>query len=104
MSATPKADAMRKPAPGKCLALSVAQALAEDPALEAVTVDHARHTISVATLGKTDVPKLTERISATIQQAEGSVVSGRTRAVSVLRACPKRGASQEIGRCSVGVP
>jgi Cd2+/Zn2+-exporting ATPase len=72
MSVTPKADALRKPDSGKCLARSVAQALAEDPTLEAVTVDQAHHTISVATLGKTDVPKLTERISATIQRAQES--------------------------------
>ena len=70
MSVTPKPDALRKPDPGKCLARSVAEALAEDPTLEAVTVDQAHHTISVATLGKTDVPKLTERISATVQHAQ----------------------------------
>src|ERR1019366_7980231 len=70
MSATPKADTPRRPDSGKCLARSVAQALAEDPTLEAVTVDQAHHTISVATLGQTDVPKLTERISATIQRAQ----------------------------------
>ena len=70
MSVTPKPDALRKPDPGKCLARSVAEALAEDPTLEAVTVDQAHQTISVATLGKTDVPKLTERISATVQQAQ----------------------------------
>ena len=70
MSVIPKPDTARRPDPGKCLARSVAQALAEDPTLEAVTVDQARHTISVATLGKTDVPRLTERISATIQQAQ----------------------------------
>jgi Cd2+/Zn2+-exporting ATPase len=63
---------LRKPDVGKCLARSVAQALAEDPTLEAVTVDQAHHTISVATLGKTDVPKLTERISATIQHAQAA--------------------------------
>src|SRR5664279_4916800 len=72
MGAIAKPDATRKPDPGKCLARSVAQALAEDPTLEAVTVDQARHTISVATLGQTDVPKLTERISATIQRAQES--------------------------------
>jgi Cd2+/Zn2+-exporting ATPase len=72
MSPTPKAEALRKTDPGKCLARSVAQALTEDPTLEAVTVDQAHHTISVATLGQTDVPKLTERISATVQQAEES--------------------------------
>ena len=70
MSATPKPDTLRKPDAGKCLARSVAQALAEDPTLEAVTVDQAHHTISVATLGKTDIPRLTERISATIQKAQ----------------------------------
>ena len=70
MSVTPKPDALRKSDPGKCLARSVADALAEDPTLEAVTVDQARHTISVATLGQTDVPKLTERISTTIQRAQ----------------------------------
>jgi Zn2+/Cd2+-exporting ATPase len=75
MSATAKPDATRKADPGKCLARSVAQALAEDPTLEAVTVDQAHHTISVATLGQTDVPKLTERISATIQEAQESDAS-----------------------------
>jgi len=70
MSVTPKPDVSPRPDPEKCLARSVAQALAEDPTLEAVTVDQARHTISVATLGQTDVPKLTERISATVQRAQ----------------------------------
>jgi Cd2+/Zn2+-exporting ATPase len=70
MSMTSKPDALRKPEPGKCLARSVAEALADDPTLEAVTVDQAHHTISVATLGKTDVPKLTERISATVRRAQ----------------------------------
>ena len=70
MSATLKPDALRKPDAGKCLARSVAEALAEDPTLEAVTVDQARHTISVATLGKSDVPKLTERIRATVRHAQ----------------------------------
>jgi Cd2+/Zn2+-exporting ATPase len=57
---------------GKCLARAVVQALAENPALEAVTVDHGRKTISVATLGQTDVPHLTERLSAKIQAAHES--------------------------------
>jgi Zn2+/Cd2+-exporting ATPase len=55
---------------GPCLARSVANALADDPTLEAVTIDRARKTISVATLGQTDVPRLTERISSTFQQAQ----------------------------------
>jgi Zn2+/Cd2+-exporting ATPase len=72
MGAISKPDAKRQPDPGKCLARSVAQALAEDPTLEAVTVDQTHHTISVATLGQTDVSKLTERISTTVRQAQES--------------------------------
>jgi Cd2+/Zn2+-exporting ATPase len=87
MSATAKADAIRKPDPGKCLARSVAQALAEDPTLEAVTVDQGHHTISVATLGKTDVPKLTERISATVRQAEESDAGQPCTQLSGERTC-----------------
>jgi Cd2+/Zn2+-exporting ATPase len=55
---------------GKCLARSVTEALAREPALEAVTFNRTRKTISVATLGKVDVPRITERISTTIQNAE----------------------------------
>jgi Cd2+/Zn2+-exporting ATPase len=70
MSVPPKPDVLRQPDPGRCLARSVAQALAEDATLEAVTVDQVRQTISIATLGRTDIPKLTERISATVQRAQ----------------------------------
>src|SRR5438477_5545730 len=56
--------------PAKCLARSVADVLAENPALEAVTIDRARQTISVATIGRADVPRLTERISATVRRAQ----------------------------------
>src|SRR5438034_11438788 len=59
--------------PEKCLARSVVDALAENPALEAVTINRARHTISVATLGRADVPQLTERISATVLRAQQAV-------------------------------
>jgi Cd2+/Zn2+-exporting ATPase len=57
---------------GKCLARSVTEVLAEEPALEAVTFNRSRHTISVATLGQADVPKITERVAATIQNAEAA--------------------------------
>jgi Zn2+/Cd2+-exporting ATPase len=53
-----------------CVARSVVSALIEDPTLEAVTINRARKTILVATLGRTDVPKLTERISATFNRAQ----------------------------------
>src|SRR2546427_5878758 len=70
MSTRPEADPAPEPDAAKCLARSVADALAENPLLEAVTINRARHTISLATLGQADVPKLTERISATVQRAQ----------------------------------
>ena len=81
MSGTTDSDVARKPDVGKCLARSVADALAEDPTLEAVTLDRARQTISVATLGQTNIPRLTERISATVQRAQQS---GGVRPCSLL--------------------
>src|SRR5258708_2084434 len=56
----------------KCLARSVTEVLAEEPTLEAVTVNRHQKTISVATLGQVDVPRITERITATIQNAQTS--------------------------------
>ena len=70
MAVISESDTERDADQEKCLARSVVDALAEEPALEAVTINRARQTISVATLGKTDVPKLTERISATVQRAQ----------------------------------
>ena len=70
MSSRPECDHQHDADKAPCLARSVVNALAEDPTLEAVTIDRARKTISVATLGKTDVPKLTERISQTFQRAQ----------------------------------
>jgi Zn2+/Cd2+-exporting ATPase len=61
---------LRAPDSPHCLARSVANALTENPTLEAVTIDRARKTISVATLGRTDVPRLTENISRTFQRAQ----------------------------------
>jgi Cd2+/Zn2+-exporting ATPase len=47
----------------------VATTLAEEPGLEAVTIDGTRKKISVATLGRTDVEKLTERLSQKLAAA-----------------------------------
>jgi Cd2+/Zn2+-exporting ATPase len=55
---------------GQCLARSVADTLAEEPALEAVTIDRAHQKISVATLGRTDVGRLTERITREFEAAQ----------------------------------
>ena len=68
MSATSPVE--RPSVPQKCLARSVMDALSEEPALEAVTIDRARQTISVATLGQADVGKLTEKISSSIRLAQ----------------------------------
>ena len=46
--------------------------LAEEPALEAVTIDRAHRKISVATLGRADVGKLTERIRVEFEAAQSA--------------------------------
>jgi Cd2+/Zn2+-exporting ATPase len=64
-----------------CLARSVADTLAEESALEAVTFDAAQKKISVATLGRTDVEKLTQRLTEKFQSAQNS---GASQACSLL--------------------
>jgi Cd2+/Zn2+-exporting ATPase len=59
-----------------CLARSVADTLAEEPTLEAVTFDGAQKKISVATLGRTDVDKLTQRLAGRIQSAQNAQGKG----------------------------
>src|SRR5580698_1145535 len=65
-----------RPAPeheaGHCLARSVADTLAEEPTLEAVTIDPARRKISVATLGRADVPRLTGRLTRQFETAQSA--------------------------------
>ena len=56
--------------PDKCLARSVMDAFSKDPTLEAVTINRARETISVATIGKANVPQITERIRTTIERVQ----------------------------------
>src|SRR5258708_7421335 len=70
MTSGSQPDSPRDPGTTPCLARSVVNALAEHPTLEAVTIDRARKTISVATLGKADVPNLTQRISQTFERAQ----------------------------------
>jgi len=57
---------------GSCLARSVADTLAEEPMLEAVTIDPAHQKISVATLGRADMAGLAERIAAQFQAAQAA--------------------------------
>ncbi|MBI3848848.1 MAG: cadmium-translocating P-type ATPase [Verrucomicrobia bacterium] len=75
MSLPSQTEAPRDSETPKCLARSVADALATEPTLEAVTINRARQTISVATLGRADVPRLTERITTTIRKGQEADVS-----------------------------
>src|SRR5438093_1295204 len=69
MSLPPPAKDSHQSAPSKCFARSVVDALCQEPGLEAVTINRARKTISVATLGKSDEQKLSQRLTA-IQNAQ----------------------------------
>ena len=72
MSSTAETGFQRERGHRVCLARSVVETLAEEPALEAVTIDRTRETISVATLGRTDEARLTDRITAKFQEAHES--------------------------------
>jgi Cd2+/Zn2+-exporting ATPase len=63
-------DTESKPDDPKCLARSVAAALAREPGLEAVTIDLSRRAISVATIGRTTDTGLSERIADTVRDAQ----------------------------------
>ncbi|MGA3266153.1 MAG: heavy metal translocating P-type ATPase [Verrucomicrobiota bacterium] len=75
---------------GHCLARSVADRLAAEPALEAVTIDRTLHKISVATLGQTDVGQLAERIKHDFETAES---------LSTQRDCGLLAGEQVCGTC-----
>jgi len=58
--------------PGPCLARSVAQALDDEPTLEAVTIDREKGKISLATLGQTNIPRITERLTHSFEAANAT--------------------------------
>ncbi|MGH7950615.1 MAG: heavy metal translocating P-type ATPase [Limisphaerales bacterium] len=64
-----------------CLARSVADTLDKEPSLEAVTIDPAHKKISVATLGRADVEKLTQRLAQKFQSVQ---TAGADHACSLL--------------------
>src|SRR5260370_5770075 len=70
MTRVPGNLAADDPKAANCVARSVAKAFSQDPTLEAVTIDRNRQTISVATLGQTNIPEITERIRNTIRTAQ----------------------------------
>lgn len=72
MNSPPVTDATRRNKNARCLARSVANTLAEEPTLEAVTIDRAQQKISVATLGRADVGKITERIRGEFEAAHSA--------------------------------
>src|SRR3569833_1476285 len=51
-----------------CLARSVVDVLGKEPSLEAITINRYANKISVATLGKTDEPRMNESITGRIQK------------------------------------
>jgi Cd2+/Zn2+-exporting ATPase len=72
MNAPPENHPSHESEAGHCLARSVVDTLADEPGLEAVTIDRAHRKISVATLGRTDVEKITARISRELQSAQAA--------------------------------
>jgi Zn2+/Cd2+-exporting ATPase len=77
MNAPPSIPTSRGGMTSSCFTRAVADVLAEEPALEAVTIDRTHQKISVATLGRTDVEKLSARITTQFQQAQ-ETASGQT--------------------------
>jgi Cd2+/Zn2+-exporting ATPase len=69
----------------------VVQALAEEPALEAVTFDRNRKTVSVATLGRVDISQITARVSSQLQHECGTPESG---------ACELLAGAGDCGSCA----
>jgi Cd2+/Zn2+-exporting ATPase len=70
MNASPENRRAHDREAGHCLARSVADTLVEEPTLEAVTIDRAHQKISLATLGRADVPRLTGRITRQLETAQ----------------------------------
>jgi len=95
MSSAPEAKIAHEQTDHHCLARSVAKALAEDPSLEAVTIDRDRKTISVATLGRTDAPRVADKISTTLEHAQ---------ATQSLRSCTLLAGLGECQSCTQPLP
>jgi Zn2+/Cd2+-exporting ATPase len=61
-----------KSPPAKCLTRSVLDVLAKEPTLEAVSINPAEQKISVATIGQTDVLRLSNELTERLQQAQNA--------------------------------
>jgi Cd2+/Zn2+-exporting ATPase len=82
----------------------VVQALAEEPALEAVTFDRSRHTVSVATLGRVDVSQIITRVSDQLKHECAAPESDSCELLAGVGDCGSCGrplADPERGRVSI---
>ncbi len=84
-----------------CLARSVAHAFADEPTLEAVTINAAREKISVATIGRADEIKLAAQITATVNQAQADFPCGLLAGKEDCAVCAAPLAASEREKISV---
>src|SRR5881409_1474722 len=70
MNADTKSATAAPPASTRCLTRTVAEAMRSEPALEAVKIDRAQRSISVATLGRPKTPDLEGFLTAQIRRME----------------------------------
>ena len=87
-------DASRQPEPERCVARSMVNTMSVEPSLEAVTIDGANRKVSVATLGRLDVGKLTERISHDLETAQKAFAQNPCNLLNGSRDCA--GCSQPL--------
>jgi Zn2+/Cd2+-exporting ATPase len=73
MNSSPEKPAGPGNEAGRCLARSVVDTLAKEPALEAVTIDRAQQKISVATLGRVDIEPITNRLTHQFETARDAI-------------------------------
>ena len=91
MSPSSATKPMRGEDSKQCLARSVVEALDAEPTLEAVTINRTRQTIAVATLGKTDEPRLVETVTGRIKRAYEHEPTEHCRLLQIGRAsCRER--------------
>ncbi|HEY3761883.1 MAG TPA: heavy metal translocating P-type ATPase [Verrucomicrobiae bacterium] len=90
MKSAPDKPIQHPDSSGMCLARSVVDTLAEEPALEAVTIDAAQNKISVATLGRIPqdgVDQLTRRVTDKVQAAQEKRVCSLLEGVDSCSVC-----------------
>jgi Cd2+/Zn2+-exporting ATPase len=78
------------PAVTPCLARAIAAEFLREPALEAVTVDRARGTVAIATLGPADAARLNEQVARAVEAAGTSAEAcGLLRGAGDCDACAR---------------